>query len=196
MYGLNTADSDYDYVEVVYDRDDFVDPLREREYTKTHDELVVHSVAKFCKLLVKGNPNTLDLVNHKPLEGKDTFVTGLVNEVRPYALTRQVIGSYLGYMNQQYSRGMTSYNNKQLMHFFRLAFTLNGILATGEYHYLNEGEKGFLMTVRQGNITKEEIEAQAKNFMAGFDARKDIKLPFRGTEDLERAISGYFKDRV
>jgi len=203
LYGLETPESDYDYVGVSYSREKIVDPLTSSDDTYTRDQNVLHTASKFAKLIAVGNPNVLDLLNHKPLQS-DTFVANLVAVTQPHAVTQLTLSSYLGYLYNQRQRGYKQsskhgvrpehetlgYDPKYMMHFFRLVITLKGILETGSYHYLQEHERGFLRTVRSGSLPVSEVVPLADKLIAEVD-KADITTFPDGTV-LKKVIRDYF----
>lgn len=203
MYGLNTAASDFDYVGVSYDPALIRDPLRDSHVTNVRDQEVIHSASKFAALIAKGNPNVMDLVYNKPLQ-KNRFVAGLVGEVAPYAVTRNLVNSTIGYLREQKRRGFVQsskhgvrpehrelgYDPKYIMHCLRMSFFLRGLLDTGAYYYLSEDERAFLMQVRSGTMSFDDINTIVTDSTAHIEELDTSS--FSDGEVLRRVISEYF----
>ena len=174
LYGLNNEDSDYDYTGIHFDLRDMLNPFKDRERTDTYQEnsITFHSAAKFARLLVKGNPNIVELVYGQP-EIKSRWGEFLIHSVKPHVVTRNLAAAYMGYVSEQYRRGFKpstpqnpqrkaqleelGYDAKYIMHFLRLCFTLSEILLNGEYKTLSAVDRKFLMRVRSGEYAKDEI---------------------------------------
>lgn len=203
MYGLNTAASDFDYVGVLFDPARLVDPLADSHFTNTSDQQVIHSVSKFANLVAKGNPNVMDLV-YNPAKKEVPFVKGLVGVMRPLAVTRNLVNATIGYLREQKRRGFVQsskhgvrpehrelgYDPKYIMHCLRMVFFLRGLLDTGDYHFLTQDEREFLMTVRSGTMSLADITRIVEDGTRGID---EIDTgSFSDGEPLREAISNYF----
>lgn len=210
MYGLHNEDSDYDYTGVYFDLVEFCDPLVDREKTKTWDNnnLTLHSFAKFARLLVKGNPNMIDLVFHSPVRSCEVG-RKFVEVVKPHVITQNVASAYMGYLNEQKRRGFKpstpqnpqrkaqleelGYDTKYLMHFLRLSYMLQDVLLTKTYGVLDEARLYFLKEVRAGTFThstmmtvaNQEYEVTEKLY-----AQYKDELP--NTDSLRHVISDFF----
>lgn len=211
LYGLNNEDSDYDYTGIHFDLRDMLNPFKDRERTDTYQEnsITFHSAAKFARLLVKGNPNIVELVYGQP-EIKSRWGEFLIHSVKPHVVTRNLAAAYMGYVSEQYRRGFKpstpqnpqrkeqleelGYDAKYVMHFLRLGYTLQSMVITGEYKPLDERDRDFLMTVRSGKLSKNSIillcEGEFKDSELYYHKYKD-KLPTNEKlrEVLERAFS-------
>lgn len=211
LYGLHNEDSDYDYTGIHFNVSDMLNPFVDRERTDTYQEnsVTFHSAAKFARLLVKGNPNIVDLVFGEPVT-ESRWGKFLIESVKPHVVTQQLAASYMGYLSEQYRRGFKpstpqnpqrkeqleelGYDAKYVMHFLRLAYTLQSMVITGEYKPLDETDREFLMRVRRGEFSKANItrlcEGEYKDTETYYHKYKD-KLPTNEKlrEVLERAFS-------
>jgi predicted nucleotidyltransferase len=212
MYGLATPESDVDYTGV-FQPVDYLSPLVDRDRTQTFtnpdgDDFVAHTAAKFAQLAVKGNFNILDLFFHEPVVSQE-FVQGLVAVARPHVITRNVLSNYMGYISSQKGRDADSarrrnpvrqaqqervgYDGKYLSHMLRGIYTLSEILKTGTYHYLTEVERGLLLQVKRGEITKGILMNSVLYEMGKLEALYDAAADsFQDTTVLETVICDYF----
>lgn len=201
MYNLHTPDSDYDYVGVEVN-ENIADPTTDQAYTHVEGQSVKHSMVKFAQLLIKGNPNVLDLVFHAPMQ-EQPLVKGLIAAVQPYSITQATIRQYKGYLNNQQERGFQQqrehghretelgYDPKYIMHCMRLAFTLQGIAQTGTYHYLTPEQATYLRTVREGTLPLEEMLPIASALVRDVEAIDPERFP--DVAPLKKTVQSYFK---
>lgn len=210
LHGLATADSDEDYTGVYHDREAYLDPLRDRDATRTYDDnnVTLHTAAKFARLIVKGNPSIIDLVYNAPLQSND-FVAGLITAVQPYAITQDLARSYMGYANEQFRRGFKpstpqnanrkaqserdGYDAKYVMHLCRLIACGIATLNTKDYHVLSWEEKARFIEIRNATYTKESTIKYVTGIMSNFEEVYKLKMDtLPENEELRRAITEYF----
>lgn len=212
MYGLNKPDSDFDYVGIYFDKDEYLNPFKDRYVTKTSNENshTKHSAAKFAKLLVKGNPNVAELVFHEPVEA--SFIAKkMIRMVKPYVVTDHLAASYMGYINEQVRRGFKpstpqnperkaqleeiGYDAKYIMHVLRLAWTLQKILLTRSYQPLTDEQREFLMTVREGTYAKDEIMGMVNDQITALELEyNQCKPGLQTSEMLKMQLEKFFLD--
>lgn len=191
LYGLNTPDSDVDFGGVYFRKSLVVDPFYEEVETRTaeNNDYYVHSLSKFARLLVKGNPNLVDLVFTPPIRVGDT-VARFIEAVKPYVIHEGLIRAYLGYAQNEYNRGFLhakrqnpqrralieelGYDPKYVSHLFRLMVAVTYTLEWKDYYNLRADEevRQYLLNVKLGKYTKEQL----------LDAREKFK------EAMEYAI--------
>lgn len=211
MYGMNTADSDKDYTAVFHSPEDFRNPLLDRDTTLTNEtnDYVAHTAAKFARLVVKGNFNTLDLVYHNPVQ-TSPFVGALCLNMRPYAVTQNAARAYMGYVRSQQGSGLLhprpqsptrkaqveqlGYDPKFAAHLMRGMYSLMHMLTHGEYYFLSESDKKFLVNVKEGRYSKLELELTVKDYMELLERDYEEKLNSLPTsERLENAVRYTFQ---
>lgn len=133
----------------------------------------VYSFRRFCELLMKGNPNLVELTVYPTLptvihrlgqpEQVSTIHKFLI-EVAPYIVTPKAAKQYYGHMTavkielDKSKRGAEFPTRKRIAHAMRLAYTLEHILEFGEIpRWKRDDEKiGILRDYRAGeNYIKE-----------------------------------------
>lgn len=205
MFGLNTKESDTDYTGVYFDRAEFINPFSTRDETIVEGETSIHSLPKFSHLLLKGNPNTLDLVFMPPVSPVYP-IAGFIKHVKPHVIHADVLKAYAGYLTNQIDRGFKSsrrnneerrmqveeigYDAKYLSHAYRLAVCLNKINETGTYFDINTDEE-ILKTARNikvGNVyTKEGV-------LELIPSVPPLNPDIPGSDALRGAIIYYFQE--
>lgn len=213
MYGMATETSDEDYTAVFFSHEDYLNPLIDRESTKTNstNDYTAHPLAKFAKLVVKGNFNALDLVFHPPVVSSP-LVSRFIESAKPLAIHKGVAGAYMGYINSQKDRLVghrarseerkkeierLGYDSKYAAHLLRGVRTLSGILSEGKYHYLLPREIHFLKKVRNGDYTKEELSARIDDEIAMLEILyEDNKDNLPSSEFLEASIKSFFVEEL
>jgi hypothetical protein len=154
----------------------------------------------------------VDLLFHTPVQTCAVAIEFL-NRIRPYALTRNVAGAYMGYLTEQIRRGFKpstpqnpdrkaqlealGYDAKYLMHFFRLSYTLSSILIHHRYDALSERDIEFLRNVREGYYDKEWILDKAQRDYEKVQAfYNEMKDDLPDTTGLERVIPRVFQEWI
>lgn len=159
MYGMATPLSDMDYTHLVLDVPDLYQPFR--VYPEVlHDEgrgssveRKFYSLRKFAKMLVKGNPNTVELCWYESIEvgnasPEQEALRMFLEDVKPYVLTQTSLRQYLGHIIGVITE-INKYNNpvvgtskpskptsKRIAHALRIGYTAMGILDTGDMYRL------------------------------------------------------------
>lgn len=178
-YGLNRADSDDDIRAIALAPVSWLlgwDSQGQRGQTvKGHagQDVVVHTVAKFCRLALNANPNSWDI-----LFGPDDQIlmqTRMGAELRAMGakfLSKRAYQAYSGYAASQLKK-MSSHNTgggsrqeairafgydtKNAMHLIRLLLTARALFQEG-YVNIRRPEREFLLSIRDGHYTKVEIQ--------------------------------------
>lgn len=145
-----------------------------------------HEVGHFCRLLLKGNPNIVEMLFVKEnkwqggngywseLTMRENCLNGVNNPKR--FLSRQVVKQYLGYIGGQLERLRKSQGVRRLhtaggkqtekwcYNIVRLGMDAYNIAQGLEPVVFKEGEqREILMNIRQGSFTSEEIENKILN---------------------------------
>lgn len=210
LHGLATSESDEDYTGVFFNRDEYLNPLVDRDVTYTFDNNnhTMHSAAKFARLVVKGNPTIVDLLYNAP-QVSCSFVDGLIKVMKPHAITQSLIKAYMGYANEQFRRGFKpstpqnanrkaqterdGYDAKYVMHLCRLIICGGAILDSGTYQKLNDEDKSRLISIRNAEYPKDAIVTYVTGIMKGFENTYKRKLETLSTgEELKHEIRNYF----
>ncbi len=221
LYGTSVDGSDYDYKAVALPSAEDLLGLKDtaREHwelknpTDQPGETVVYSVAKFLSLFMSGNPTVTELVFVRPefYADKSHSVWEEVKHVaKNYLLSRKVVGSYGGYINDQFSRvkNKKAQNNREWMiekhgydvkcsgHVYRLAMQGHALLTTGTCDPTLSGEdRETCLSLRRGEKTFEEAMSLLEKAFAKFDdARKDCVLPTRTAEEMTAFLNKYLFD--
>lgn len=201
---LPTSDVDYGIVYVLPTKEILsLCPIAET-FTHTKPDIEAHEVRKFCELLLKGNPSIIEHL-FAP-KGFPSLTNGpfgvlyctdswlILQEHRKDFLSAQVVKQYLGYALSQLHRLENKeslhttggqYNTKWAYHMLRLLNDAYDIVCGKEPIIWKEGkERDFLMDVRLGKYTQEEIIEMAKKKIAKVDAKKLWPLLEFGDRDF------------
>jgi predicted nucleotidyltransferase len=138
-------------------------------------DLVVHSLRKFSRLALKGNPTVLLLLFVKP---EDLLLrTSLGDELRqlaPAFVSRQAGRAFLGYLTAQKQRLLGErgqlrthrpalvdehgYDTKYAMHTLRLGYQGRELLETGRLSLpMREHERQRVFSVRRGEVSFNDV---------------------------------------
>jgi predicted nucleotidyltransferase len=141
-------------------------------------DLVVHSLRKFARLALKGNPTVLLLLFVKP---EQLIVrTPLGDELQalaPAFVSRRAGQAFLGYRSAQKQRLLGErgqkrvkrpdleeahgYDTKYAMHMLRLGYQGRELLETGRLSLpMREDERGRVFAVRTGRVPFEDVLAE------------------------------------
>jgi len=132
LYGINRENSDMDI------RGIFIEPLQTvlfngAETIEEKPDTVYHSLRKFARLLIANNPSALEL-----LFTPDTYILQngaewkYLQQIRACVLSRRVIKSYGGFLTSQLKNfERDSSDKKAVVHAYRLALQLQGIVVNG-----------------------------------------------------------------
>jgi len=138
-------------------------------------DLVVHSLRKFARLALKGNPTVLLLLYVKP---DDLLLrTPLGDELQalaPAFASRQAGNAFLGYLTAQKQRLLGNrgqlrvhrpelvdehgYDTKYAMHVLRLGYQGRELLQTGRISLpMREDERHHVFAVRRGEVALDDV---------------------------------------
>lgn len=209
-YGLQTETSDVDYRGVALPPVSWLVGFPPADYssqtaeTKTDvDDVVVHTLQKFCTLALKGNPNVLEVLFCRDEEVVFSTQDGHdLRAMRDAFLSRAVYASLSGYAFAQLKRMRNhntdhgahrdliekyGYDTKNGMHLVRLLLMGKEILATGELHVYRE-DREFLLSIRNGTYTAHQLQAMAEEMDAECLKLRDTS-PLPERPDRERIES-------
>ena len=194
-YGLATETSDVDFI-VVYQA-----PLREvlstSQLTETVDgkdpDFQAHEIGKFCRLLLKGNPNIVECLFTERWTKAKTEWFGLP-DMREQFINQTTLKQYLGYAKGQLARwqnGMALHSAggkespKWLTHLLRLSFDAQHIAHGEPPQVLQFGSNlEFLQEIRRGVVTAEDVIARFSEIEAEIDGLRPWKIPEGADERL------------
>jgi len=154
MYGLTTDASDIDLLTVYFDAEDYLRPYKHRLYPEvkeTHGNNVkLYSLSSFADLIVKGNPNLIEVVSLSPSSvGKNsTAVVLFMNLMRNTdslvhdGVARAYMGHLAGIIKELDTKGVTP---KRLSHALRVVYSVEHIVKTQTLFRLPEHEEKRLM---------------------------------------------------
>lgn len=199
-YNTSVPGSDADYlgVYVAYNRDLFglqppPDTIDNPEGQKP--DYQVHEVGKFANLLLKGNPNIVEMVYSDRLTWADPKWEPLRRERKRF-LCKRAVTQYLGYIQGQLKKfaahgGMGglhtkggSFSEKWAYHIFRLGFDAKRIAQGQEPIVWKEGaERDTLMEIRTGQWSKDRIEGSAISLIHEIDSMKPWPVPDEGDRE-------------
>ena len=192
-HNLDVEGSDYDYLAV------YQAPLREmlsvRGPRETTDhkkpDLEAHEAAKFCRLLLKGNPGMVEMLfTERHCVTSPAWLA--LQENRQRFLSRQVVFQYTGYARGQLQRLRNGtrlhtkggeYNTKWAYHALRVAADALRIASGQAPVVWKEGdERDLLLAVRRGEWSQEQVEEEIARRLQAVDEAAPWPLPERGEE--------------
>lgn len=160
-----------------------------------------HEIGKFCDLLLKGNPGIVEMLWTDRMM-QDSMDWQSLKGHRKRFLSKEVVLQYVGYAEGQLKRlrsgkclhtSGSSYNEKWAYHLMRLLTDAERIVRGGEPVVWKEGsERDYLMSIRTGKISQEEVESHAQQRLDTVRAiLEGSTLPETGDADLlERWLVG------
>src|SRR5574339_33248 len=186
---LPSSDIDYLGVYVAYNKDLFgMDGVPETVDGEKPD-YQCHEVAKFCKLLMKGNPGIIEMLFTDRMEWMEPKWQVLKDNKRKF-LCQQVIKEYLGYCKGQLQKlhadkslhtKAGEYNTKWAYHMVRLATDARRIAEGGEPIVWKEGtERDMLMEIRLDGWSKDKVTNYTLSQINTIDSLKPWPLPEYG----------------
>ena len=194
-FNLAMPESDMDYLAVYIAPTEKVLSIDPPPETLDHKgpDWSAHEVGKFCRLLLKGNPNMVEtLFTSKLACGLDPWWS-LLQAKRTLFLTKRVVLQYLGYCQAQLHKLVAhsgtgglhtsggAYNTKWAYHMVRLVQDADAISSGMEPVLWKEGpERDMLMEVRRGEWTQGNVENLVRHKISSIDARKPWHLPDEG----------------
>ena len=190
-YGTNHADSDTDIKDIFIPPKEYwigLQNVRSVEHMSDEFDICYHSLRHFFDLAIKANPNILEMLylRDNMYLTKDVpkhlrkFGQKLIDN-RELFLTKKAKYTYMGYAFSQLHRmdklnknantnpkrvalvEKHGFDTKNAMHLFRLLRTGLEILTTGELH-VHRADKKFLLEVKDGKYTYDEVIAEAKRY--------------------------------
>jgi predicted nucleotidyltransferase len=177
-HNTNKPDSDWDFSGVyVAPTKEFLGLDRPAETVQNKEgqekpDYSFHEVGKFCNLLLTGNPGILEMLFTERLFHSTDDWQPLV-ENRHRFLSKSAVNHYVGYAEGQLKRLKSDsylhtsggkYNEKWAYHLMRLLIDADRIVSGGEPVVWKVGEeREFLMRIRCGEMTQEEVEREANS---------------------------------
>lgn len=163
LYGTATETSDLDIRGIALDTKESLlglDNFKQHSDKKT--DTVVYSFKRFIQLLIKGSPNTIELL-FAPKENilYCNEIGQLLLDNRDLFLSQEIAKTFVGY-----SKGMINQTRKEfasenphryktLMHLFRIIVEINELLLTEEIKFPLRDCK-FLKEIRKGNVYEQK----------------------------------------
>lgn len=191
-------ESDRDFICIYVAKTDemlSLNPPKETE-TRKKPDIEAHEVAKFCRLLLKGNPSSIETLY------TERFCTqaeewGPLRLVRKRFLSHRVILQYLGYglgQLKRYDVGTRLHTKsgkateKWCYHMVRVLLDARRIAQGGEPVVFKEGaERDVLMNIRTG-LTRTDLAVDiARSLIEDIDAAKPWPWPEEGDRELLNA---------
>jgi len=212
LYGIADENSDMDFGAIFFDPAKHVDPFYNDNVTNTNstNDYYAHDLAKYARLLHKGNPNLVDLVFTTPVT-RSPVVTHFIGVVRDYVIHQGLLRAYYGYAQSQAKRGFLyrtrenpdrlaqveelGYDPKFVSHLLRLCFQGRKMLETGRYADLNEfpETQHFLREVKRGELTLQHAESVVELNVGMFkDAMTKYLDDLPTNEEYERVARNFF----
>lgn len=181
-YGLSTESSDDDYRGIYIAPADIHWSLHEvpqqLEFKEGHDE-VYFELERFLRLALKANPNILEML-WTPLVLNTSPLGDQLLSIRNAFLSKHLYKTYSGYVLSQFRRMKNSFEKsgtfkrKHAMHLIRLLISGLDALKTGEIRVAIDQHRDFLLSIRNGELTFEQIRKHAFQLDAEFQSAFEI----------------------
>lgn len=218
LYGMDTEDSDYDYIGAAVEPPEYViagknycntnRPFEQHEWKADNAEGTTYSLRKLVKLFTSSNPTILCTMfspdAHDPL--------GITQEwFRDLVRTSKAVKPFYGYMSDQLKRldrgsglhvvrqdliDTYGYDTKYSSNIIRLGYQAIEYLSTGYITLpMPEDQLDYVMGVRNGSISKLEFLKVAGVLLAKVDeaGEKSILPPHPQYEKLQKwLVQTYF----
>ncbi len=185
-YGVESPDSDHDYLGVAIESEDAILGLGhfEQHKTKSPDgDSTIYGLRKFLGLVLKGGPHATELLWCKNLEADNRYAQELI-ELRPKLVSKRLLRSYSGYLTSQIERlqGVRGqkdikrpdlvekfgYDTKYAYHIIRLGLMAQVFGQTGRlYMPLDDIHRQILRDVREGRWPIERVYQLASTHQDG-----------------------------
>ena len=199
LYGMNHKDSDYDYRAIALDSVKSLIGLEKPMMTKDskigeHDS-VIYSLKQFVTLALNANPNIIELL----FAPKESVMT-ISEEIEPFLkarnefLSEKVRASFGGYARSQISlltrkefkpvgaKAQTvsyyGWDTKAAAHLYRLCLQGYSLLTSPETYSpkLNQEDLNIVMSIRHGELTKDQVLVLCEFMLQGIDNCKTTLL--------------------
>jgi predicted nucleotidyltransferase len=194
-YGTNTADSDIDLKGICIPPKEYLLGLHKFEQKEIEEpDTVIYSLEKFVRLALKCNPNIVEMLfvreNHVLFcnkWGKELL------DIREEFLSKQARHSFGGYAHAQLQQmekrkypnskrraevGKYGYSLKNAYHLIRLLKMGIEIMTEGTLHVFRSDKK-YLMEIRNGKYSLEEIKTESKRLFDLFEiayVKSDLRI--------------------
>lgn len=201
MYGLNNEKSDIDEMIIYFDSQDYLNPIRTLPDVKEMDNnnTKLYALDHFARLLLKGNPNLVEIVQHKSQHVCSSEVLGfmkLMYSNQDILVHRGVADAYMGHLNgivkEFKTKGVTP---KRLSHSMRIVFSLLHVLETGKLYSIieNSSARNLCFRIKNHENTSEVAPTVHKCIVEVEDLynKKKDKLP--DNKALKSLINEYFR---
>lgn len=202
MYGLNTETSDVDTMNIYHDAADYLRIFKYHpevsETNNNNDKL--YSLAYYAELVVKGNPNLVELINVEPVivgsEAVSDFMA-LLKDNEDYLLSKNVLKAYRGHLlgiEQELQRkGVTG---KRLSHALRICYSLNHAVLNRELFVIRDhpNERENCLDIKKGEVTPEVIKFVASEIALSSRIYEQGKEDFPANEVIKKVVNMFFED--
>jgi len=195
-HNVSTANSDTDYLGVYQLPTEKILSIHQEHtsYVTKDPDVTLHEVGKFCSLLLKGNPNIIEMLFTNRYTYKSKPWLDLLTHKKEF-LSKAAVKQYLGYAQGQmdrYLKGKPVHgtggkpNSKWAYHFMRLLFDANRIVLGGEpIPWKEYSERELLLDIRQNKLSIPEITGLWRKLINKVaDRLKICGLPDKGNYDL------------
>lgn len=169
QYKLETPESDEDWTCVWFNPEEHLRVFKKFEESAQNEtgDLKSYSLEFFAKLLVKGNPNLVELCFETPFFVADKFLAqsfplnstqSIVKEflegARPFVITRNLVSSYAGHLlHVKKEIGSKEITPKRLSHALRVGYSLSDLLQTQVLVPFRHSEHlEFVKQVKKGEV--------------------------------------------
>ena len=178
-YGTTTEDSDEDFRGVCIPPENYLlglDVFEQKEYKEF--DMIIYSLEKLVRLALQNNPNIIDILFVEP--SHIIYIDELGEELRKLRydfLSKKIYKTYGGFAYSQLKKMVSvdknakgkrieyiqkyGYDTKNAMHLIRLMNMAIEVLMEGELNVFRHDNE-YLLDIRKGKYTKEEIESEYK----------------------------------
>lgn len=187
-YGMNTPTSDIDYRGVALPPPSWLigfppgdDSSLTKESKTADDDLTIHTLTKFCRLALKGNPNILEILFCRDQDVAHLTEAGAqLRALGPRFLSRRAYAAFSGYAFGQLKRARTArsrhgvhsdlvelygVDTKNLAHLIRLMRMGLELIRDGEVNVYRP-DASLLLDIRNGKYTLNQVEKMAEELDA------------------------------
>lgn len=206
MYGLETINSDYDYMRVIFDYRDHVRPFRQIPDVLDLDNnnTKEYALANFLALTAKGNPNTSEMCalasGRRPNNFEESIILsgmkGLYRYIQESGVSVRFLEAYYGHLRgvrkAMYSRGVTP---KRLSHAYRVAYSLAESLETKKIPDFRENiHHSYVLSIKLQKEVKEsqltELDVLTEQLGITLDERRG---EFEDSKRFMEWVNTYFE---
>lgn len=199
MYGLNVPGSDEDFLQIYFDKEDYIRPfpLYPDELQTDNNNYKLYSLEKFARLVVKGNPNIVEVIYETPFQKNSDTVSDFMSTVRPHAIHKGLGQAFMGHLSailvEIAKKGLTP---KRASHAVRVMHSLEYLLKNKDMVPYRELEgKGYALAIKRGEVSVESAYDYLNAHIPSLEILYNESLhELPDATVLKGVINSFFKD--